>query len=316
MAVDIREANDYLNAIRQSEKYAQSLKQAWEEIAGNTGKTEDAQEGLNAKVREHGSLTAAQKHALNDTLAVTNALIGEFVKLAPETRDWADALRGALGAAARFASGDIIGGIIEAIKTIGEAIGDLIGATDTWGQTLDNVGDMYEHVRSAIEKSWTTMDKQVRAGEMTLEQELAALKIQQKFQGFLTLSEEERLDLKLKIMDVEKEIYEQSIKKEEELRKAQEARRNSELAELQKKIELGLIDMENLRAVGGVDSTLRALGYSGIDLAAQLQDLGVSGFAGQRTVSVGQINQYNYEATPDYAARGISGIIRDTMSGG
>lgn len=316
MAIDIREANDYLNAIRQSEKYAQSLKQDWEDIAGITGETEAAQKGLNEKVREHSDLTAAQKRALNDTLSITNALIDEFVKLAPETRDWADALQGALSAAVRFASGDIIGGIIEAIKAIGDAIGDLIGTTDAWGRTLDNVNDMYDNIRSAIEKSWTTMDKRVKAGEISLEEELATLKIQQKFQGFLHLSEEERLDLKLKIMDVEKELYDQSIKKEEELRKAQEARRNSEVAELQKKIELGLIDMENLRAVSGVGSTLRTLGYSGIDLAGELKNLGVGGFAGQRTVSVGQINQYNYEATPDYAARGISGIIRDTMSGG
>jgi hypothetical protein len=316
MAVDIREASDYLNAMRQSEKYAQKLKEDWADIAGITGDAEGAQDSLNTKVREQNELTANQKRALSDALSITNALIDEFIKLAPETRDWAEALQGALSAAVRFASGDIVGGILQAIGTIGEAIGDLIGATDTWGETLDNVNDMYDNIRSAVEKSWTTMDKQVKAGEKTLDEELAALKTQQKFQDFLGLSMEERLDLKLKIMDVEKDIYNQSVRKEEELRKAQEARRNSEIADLQKKIELGLIDMENLRAVNGVGSTLRSLGYSGIDLAGELKDLGMGGYAGQRSVSVGQINQYNYEATPDYAARGISGIIRDTTSGG
>ncbi|NPV00691.1 MAG: hypothetical protein HPY53_04840 [Brevinematales bacterium] len=316
MAVDIREAGDYLNAMRQSEGYAQKLKKDWADIAGITGEAGGAQDNLNGKVREQNELTKNQKRELRDALSVTNSLIDEFVKLAPETRDWADALQGALSAAVRFASGDIIGGILQAIGSIGEAISEVILVTKSWGDTLKNVDDLYDDVRSAVEKSWTTMDKQVKAGELSLQDELAALKTQQKFQGFLNLSDEERLDLKLKIMDIEKDIYDQSVKKEEELRKAQEARRNSEIADLRKKIELGLIDMENLRAVNGVGSTLRSLGYSGIDLAGELKNLGMGGFAGQRSVSVGQINQYNYEATPDYAARGISGIIRDTTSGG
>ncbi|OHD53943.1 MAG: hypothetical protein A2Y33_12290 [Spirochaetes bacterium GWF1_51_8] len=290
MPVTLDEARNYMDIVRETDSALNELAVRWDVLNGKTAEAETGHMKINSRIETQNALTAGQKRILSDSLDVTNSLLEQFGKLAPETRDWTEAISGALTSLARFATGDIVGGIVSAIQTVGEAISDVLGLGDKWQEQLDAVDDVFEQIGIAVEKSWTIMDKKVRAGKMTLDEELKALKLQQDNQNAMRLSEEQRLDLAIKIKDVEEKLYRQSVEKEKELAALAEARRRSQLDDIQRKISLGLIDVQNVGEAGSLAGQLSRLDYNGTALAAELQKFGVSRASAAGVINISQTN--------------------------
>ena len=312
MPVTVDEARNYLEVVRESDRALSGLADKWDQISGKANESADAHSRINGKIQEQNGLSAEQKKILGDSLAVTNALLDEFAKFAPETKEWTDALSGVLNTVVRFASGDIVGGIVAAIQTVGDAIFDLLGLGDRWEEQLDAVDDVYDRIGLAVEKFWTIMDKKIRAGKMTLEEELSILKMQQQNEGVMKLTEEQRLDLAIKIKATEEKLYRQSVEKEKELSAIREARRKSELDELRRKIDLGLIDVQNIGEAGALAGRLHGLDYSGTELASELQKLGAGRGAFSGAI---HITQTNFGLTGAQAGEQIARQISSATGG-
>jgi len=301
----LKEALETTHRIRQE---TQGLKEKWADL------NEEA-ETLFGNL--HRDRKAVEKFKLDfDALvAVTKAVGDEIARFAPETEIWVKHLGNALDVAAQIASGNIVGAIVSGIKAIGDAISDLIGVTDKWQETLDGAMETWSKARDAAVKTWSTMDKKVQLGEMTLEDELFWLKEQLKNAWFLRLSEEDQLDLKLKIKGIEEQITDEKEKQTEEAKSQLELAKSQKEQELERQVSLGLIRAGSVYGSEYIEQTLSSIGYSGSAKYKRMAELGVTSNVINRDVSIAKIETNFYEQNPGQVYRGMAGIVRDVTGG-
>jgi chromosome segregation ATPase len=293
-----------------------------EKIKKNLGQSSESIEkskhnhvGWLKATEDTGDASEELKNTWNAINQIGGAVLEQIKKLGPETEVVVKYLEDGLNLAAEIASGDVIGAIITGIKVIGEVIADVIGATDKWAETLKGVEELYADIRSKIVDSWSYMDKQVKLGDISLDEELAALKQQLKFAGFLNLSEEERLDLRLKIQGIEEQITSEKEKQTEEAEKQLELTKSQAEKELERQIKLGLIRAESFSGKEYIEQTLAGIGYAGSELYSRMADLGVTSSVMNPNVAIGRIETNFYDQSPNQVYRGMAGIVRDVTGG-
>lgn len=140
-------------------------------------------------------------------------------------------------------------------------------------------------------------------------------------QTMLPGSDEELLEviheLELEILETEAERleFQEAITAEMEKQNRLTEAQQRIVDDLQRQIEVGLLDVENVLDIGGIQSQLVGAGVTGLLGAETLQGLGVTGSNYSNAVNIGTIQQTIYEAGPEYAAQSAAGAITNAMGG-
>jgi len=122
----------------------------------------------------------------------------------------------------------------------------------------------------------------------------------------VTTDKNERLETEADIQEHLNQIADLRERKEEAITKQLENQINL----LKKYVDLGL-DLENIRVVKQLTKTFNAQGYSGIELGAQLQSVGVASSAiGGKVLNIyGDINNTLNQATPNMLIANMNSLI-------
>lgn len=115
------------------------------------------------------------------------------------------------------------------------------------------------------------------------------------------------------ILDAENDLLEAQQKIQEAITAEMQEQNDIRMKGIRQQIELGLIDVRNVPEAAGIRSQLAGMGFSGINLASELQGFGV-GRGTNSVVNVGGINQYNIApsgySSADQITRGLATVVR------